>query len=59
MTDVSQRRLDVANLEQYEMKLLAGADALTSLSGHRRQQVWDAAALHAPPVLLRDAPVDM
>jgi error-prone DNA polymerase len=47
-----------ANLEQYEMKLLAGADALTSLSGHRRQQVWDAAALHAPPVLLRDAPVD-
>ena len=52
--DLSRR----ANLEQYEMKLLAGADALTSLSGHRRQQVWDAAALHAPPVLLRDAPVD-
>jgi error-prone DNA polymerase len=52
--DLSRR----ANLEQYEMKLLAGADALTSLSGHRRQQVWDAAALHAPPVLLRDAPID-
>lgn len=51
--DLSRR----ANLEQYEMKLLAGADALASLSGHRRQQVWDAAALHAPPELLRDAPV--
>jgi error-prone DNA polymerase len=52
--DLSRR----ANLEQHEMKLLAAADALTSLSGHRRQQVWDAAALHAPPPLLRDAPVD-
>lgn len=52
--DLSRR----ANLEQHEMKLLAGADALASLSGHRRQQVWDAAALHAPPPLLRDAPID-
>ena len=52
--DLSRR----ANLEQHEMKLLAGADALASLSGHRRQQVWDAAALHAPPELLRDAPIE-
>jgi len=52
--DLSRR----ANLEQHEMKLLAAADALASLSGHRRQQVWDAAALHAPPELLRDAPVE-
>jgi len=52
--DLSRR----ANLEQHEMKLLAAADALMSLSGHRRQQVWDAAALHAPPELLREAPVD-
>ena len=52
--DLSRR----ANLEQHEMKLLAGADALASLSGHRRQQVWDAAALHSPPELLRDAPVE-
>jgi error-prone DNA polymerase len=52
--DLSRR----ANLEQHEMKLLAAADALASLSGHRRQQVWDAAALHAPPELLREAPVD-
>lgn len=52
--DLSRR----ANLEQNEMRLLAAADALKSLSGHRRQQVWDASALHAPPALLRDAPVE-
>ncbi len=40
------------------MKLPAGADALMSLSGHRRKQVWDAAALRSTPKLLRDAPVD-
>jgi error-prone DNA polymerase len=47
-----------AQLNQHEMKLLAAADALSSLSGHRRQQVWDAAGLHAMPALLQDAPVD-
>jgi error-prone DNA polymerase len=47
-----------AGLELHEMKLLAAADALMSLSGHRRQQVWDAAALRSTPALLRDAPVD-
>ena len=47
-----------AGLEHYEMKLLAGGDALMSLSGHRRQQVWDAAALRSTPELLRDAPVE-
>ncbi|HLL20073.1 MAG TPA: OB-fold nucleic acid binding domain-containing protein, partial [Rubrivivax sp.] len=47
-----------ADLEQHEMRLLAGADALASLSGHRRQQVWEAAALRRPPKLLREAPVD-
>ena len=52
--DLSRR----AKLEQHEMKLLAAADALVSLSGHRRQQVWDAAALHAPPELLRDASIE-
>jgi error-prone DNA polymerase len=52
--DLSRR----ARLEQHEMKLLAAADALNSLSGHRRQQVWDAAAFHAAALLLRDAPVD-
>jgi error-prone DNA polymerase len=47
-----------AELEQHEMRLLAGADALMSLSGHRRQQVWEASALKRPPQLLREAPVD-
>jgi error-prone DNA polymerase len=47
-----------AQLELHEMKLLAAADALMSLSGHRRQQVWEAAGLRAAPGLLREAPVD-
>jgi error-prone DNA polymerase len=47
-----------AGLEQHEMKLLAAGDSLASLSGHRRQQVWEAAALRRAPALLRDAPVD-
>ena len=47
-----------AGLEQHEMTLLAGADALMSLAGHRRQQVWEAAALRSAPQLLREAPVD-
>ena len=52
--DLARRAL----LEQHEMKLLAASDALMSLAGHRRQQVWEAAGLHAAPRLLRDAPVD-
>ena len=47
-----------AGFEQHEMQLLAGADALKSLSGHRRQQVWQASALRRPPKLMRDAVVD-
>ncbi len=47
-----------AGLDQAQMKSLAAADALAGLSGHRRQQVWDAAALQAPPALLKGAPVD-
>jgi error-prone DNA polymerase len=41
-----------------ELKALASADALQSLSGHRRQQVWDAAALQPAPALLQGVPVD-
>ena len=47
-----------ARIEHHEMKVLAAADTLMSLSGHRRQQVWDAAALRSTPELLRDAPFD-
>lgn len=44
-----------AGLDQREMQLLAAADALRSLSGHRRQQIWQASAHHALPPLLRHA----
>ncbi|MCW5671112.1 MAG: error-prone DNA polymerase [Hydrogenophaga sp.] len=47
-----------AGLDQPQMKALAAADALMGLSGHRRQQVWDAAALRSAPALLQGAPVD-
>jgi error-prone DNA polymerase len=47
-----------AGLDAGDLKALASADALASLSGHRRQQVWDASALHAAPALLKEAPVD-
>ena len=47
-----------AALDEQEMRRLAGADALISLAGHRRQQVWEASALKAAPILLRDAPID-
>jgi error-prone DNA polymerase len=45
-------------LNQQQMTALASGDALMSLSGHRRQQVWDATAQRCAPALLRDAPVD-
>lgn len=47
-----------AGLNQQQMTALASADALMSLSGHRRQQVWDASALRTTPALLREAPVE-
>ncbi len=47
-----------ARLARRDLELLAAADALVSLSGHRRQQVWDAVALRPVPALLHDAPVD-
>ena len=46
-----------ARLDRQDLQALAAADALCALSGHRRQQMWDAAAqLHALP-LLQQAPV--
>ena len=45
-----------AHLAQDELRALAAGDALRSLAGHRRQQVWEAAARHRAPALLRDAP---
>ena len=46
-----------AQLSQQDLQALAAADALASLSGHRRQQMWDAAAQHTAPALWRDVPV--
>lgn len=54
-TDDLARR---CQLDPHEMKQLAAADALMSLAGHRRQQVWEAAAWDRAPTLLREAPVD-
>jgi error-prone DNA polymerase len=46
-----------AALDVRDLQALASADALHSLAGHRRQQVWEAAARHRAPALLRGAPV--
>ena len=46
-----------AELDAQDLDALAAADALQSLAGHRRQQVWQAAARQRPPPLLRQAPV--
>lgn len=47
-----------AQLELHEMRILAGADALMSLAGHRRQQVWEASALRSVPKFLEQARFD-
>ena len=45
-------------LDVGDLRALASADALQSLSGHRRQQVWDASALRPAPALLQGVPID-
>ena len=56
--DSAQDLAKRAEVEQHEMTLLAAADALMSLAGHRRQQVWEAAGQRSAPRLLKHAPVD-
>ncbi len=46
-----------AQLGRPDLDALAAADTLASLSGHRRQQVWDTSALQRAPALLQGAPV--
>ena len=50
-----------AQLDSRDMAALAGADALAALSGHRRQQVWDATATRGAgaraPALLKGVPI--
>ena len=45
-----------AELDTQALNALAAADALASLAGHRRQQVWQAAAHKPQAELLRHAP---
>jgi len=47
-----------AQLDVKDLNALAAADALQSLAGHRRQQVWEAAGQVRAPALLRQAPVN-
>lgn len=47
-----------AQLEPKDLNALAAADALRSLAGHRRQQVWEASAQQKAPGMLREAPVN-
>jgi len=44
-----------ARLDARELQLLAQADALRSLAGHRRRQLWAAAGQELPRALLADA----
>jgi error-prone DNA polymerase len=55
-TDVQDLSLRAA-LDVRDLNALAAADALQSIAGHRRQQVWEAAARVRAPELLRGAPV--
>ena len=45
-----------AQLNTLEVNALAAADALAPLAGHRRQQVWQAAAIKPQPLLLKAVP---
>ncbi len=47
-----------AQLDVKDLNALAAADAMQSLAGHRRQQVWEAAARMRAPALLREAPIN-
>lgn len=46
-----------AELDLKDLNALSAGDALMSLAGHRRQQVWEASAQLRAPALLRDAPI--
>ncbi|MGQ2981167.1 MAG: helix-hairpin-helix domain-containing protein, partial [Polaromonas sp.] len=46
-----------ARLGTLEINALAAADALLALAGHRRQQVWEAAAIKSAPGLLKAVPI--
>jgi error-prone DNA polymerase len=47
-----------AELSSDDLQALARANALLSLSGHRRQAAWQVAGMQAMPALLKDAPIE-
>ena len=47
-----------AQLDLKDLNALAAGDALQSLAGHRRQQVWEASAQQKAPGMLRGAPIN-
>lgn len=47
-----------AQLDLNDLNALAAGDALKSLAGHRRQQVWEASAQQKAPGMLREAPIN-
>ena len=47
-----------AELSSEDLHALARANALVSLSGHRRQAAWQVAGMQAMPGLLKDAPIE-
>lgn len=47
-----------AKLDLKDLNALAAGDALRSLAGHRRQQVWEASAQQQAPGMLREAPIN-
>ncbi len=46
-----------AELNRHDMNALAAAGALASISGHRRQAMWDVTGIEPRPPVLRDAPI--
>jgi error-prone DNA polymerase len=46
-----------AQLSTQDLQALARANALLSLSGHRRQAAWQVAGMQPAPKLLKDAPI--
>jgi error-prone DNA polymerase len=46
-----------AQLSRHDLECLAHAGALASVTGHRREALWEVAGIEARPPLLRDAPI--
>ena len=46
-----------AQLNRHDLDCLAGADALASVIGHRREALWEVAGIEARPPVLHDTPI--